>query len=94
MGTDYEVFEYYLCFYFHNITCWMRLGAVLQGFKNESANGVWVGFSTNNQAVSSGIVSVYYDNKYVTLNTADQKLYSGSYTVAVDNITSQDSKSF
>jgi hypothetical protein len=64
------------------------------GIKNESANGVWVGFSTNNQAVSSEIVSVYYDDKYVTLNTADQKLYSGSYTVAVDNITSQDSKSF
>ena len=64
------------------------------GIKNESANGVWVGFSTNNQAVSSEIVSVYYDDKYVTFNTADQKLYSGSYTVAVDNISSQDSKSF
>mgnify|MGYP000924362204 CR=1 FL=1 len=46
------------------------------GIKNESANGVWVGFSTNNQAVSSEIVSVYYDDKYVTLNTADQKLYT------------------
>lgn len=64
------------------------------GVENESANGVWVGFSTNNQGVSSEIVSVFYGNEYVTLNTADQKLYSGSYTVTAANISSQDSKSF
>jgi hypothetical protein len=83
-------------FYFLTITASLVGcgGGGSSGIKNESANGVWVGFSTNNQAVSSEIVSVYYDDKYVTLNTADQKLYSGSYTVVVDNITSQDSKSF
>lgn len=69
-------------------------GGGSSGVKNESANGVWVGFSTNNQGESSEIVSIFYDDKYVTLNTADQKLYSGSYTVAADNITSEDSKSF
>lgn len=79
-------------------------GGGVPGVKNESADGVWTGYAINSQGVSSDIVSLFYNGKYVTLNYVnkddssltpnDRKFYSGSYTVTGDNLTSTDSKSY
>ena len=69
-------------------------GGGSKAIQDESAEGIWTGFSINSQGVSSNIVSVFYAGQYVTLNTADKILYSGSYTVTVDSINSQNSKSY
>ncbi len=62
--------------------------------ENESADGIWTGYSIDSQGVSSEIMSIFYGGKYVTLNTVDKKFYSGSYTINVDSISSQDSRSY
>lgn len=72
--------------------------------QNESADGVWVGYSNSSQGDSSEIVSIFYGGKYITLNHIDKgnanltpndkKFYSGSYTITGDSISSKDSKSY
>jgi hypothetical protein len=57
--------------------------------QNESADGVWIGYSNRSE-----IVSIFYGGKYITLNYIDKKFYSGSYTITGDSISSQDSKSY
>ena len=79
-------------------------GGGVPGIKNESAEGVWTGYAINAQGVSSDIVSLFYDGKYVTLNYVnkddssltpnDRKFYSGSYTITGDNLSSPDTKSY
>jgi hypothetical protein len=56
---------------------------------DESADGIWVGFSNN-----SDITALYYSGKFATLNKKDNELYSGSYSIIGDVITSQDAKSY
>jgi hypothetical protein len=65
-----------------------------QASLDESADGIWIGPSFNEKSDKSDITSLFYGGKYATINTANKELYSGSYTIEKDVITSEDSKSF
>lgn len=65
-----------------------------QASQDESADGIWVGPSFNEKREKSDITSLFYGGKYATINSNDKEIYSGSYTIEKNVMTSQDSKSF
>lgn len=69
-------------------------GGGTSAIPDESADGIWVGFSFKQQGDRSDIIALFHEGNYATINTTSKELYSGSYTIDKDIISSQDSKSY
>ena len=61
---------------------------------NESANGVWSGFTTNNFGQSSLTVGIFYNGDFVAINEDFQEFYRGTYTTSGNNFTSNNTQGY
>jgi hypothetical protein len=61
---------------------------------NESANGVWRGYTTSNFGQSSFTQGIFYNGDFVVINDDFQEFYSGTYSTSSNNFTSSNTKGY
>ena len=61
---------------------------------NESANGVWDGFTTNSFGQSSLTLAIFYNGDFVAINDDFQEFYSGTYSTSGNNFSSNNTKGY
>jgi hypothetical protein len=62
--------------------------------QNESADGVWRGYTTNNFGQTSLTLGIFYNGDFVAINDDFQEFYSGSYITKQNGFTSVDTKGY